>query len=95
MSAQTSLNVLTVLGVAALFLGGLIARFRRESVGGDGERKILTRAGRWALAFSIVGFVGAFSSELVRASIRLGEETRAKEREITAENRHNQELDWR
>jgi hypothetical protein len=70
MSPQTYLSVITFVGLAVGFAGGVLSQLRKTSVDVDGknERK-LTAFGKLALAISVVGFVGSLASELLKSSI--------------------------
>jgi hypothetical protein len=79
MNPQTSLTLLTIVGLIVGSIGGLISQLSKTSVEVDGTtRKRLTSAGKWALAISLLGFTGSFASELLKSSVQAQQRAQAE-----------------
>jgi hypothetical protein len=95
MSPQTSLTTLTIIGVLIGFSGGLISQISRTTVEDGSGKKVLTAAGKLAMLVSVVGFLGSFSSEILKAVIA-SNELASKTLEHTIEiERQRSEDEWR
>jgi len=95
MNPQTYLSFLTFLGLVVGSVGGLISQLTKTSVEVDGTtRKRLTSAGKWALAISLLGFAGSFSSELFKSSIQAQLQAQAKIEKTLNEQKERENKDW-
>lgn len=96
MDPQTYLRVLTFVGLIVGTMGGLFSQLTRTSVDVDGTtRKRLTAAGKWALAISLLGFAGSFSSELLKSSIQAQEKAQAQFATNLQKERERQDDLWK
>jgi hypothetical protein len=81
LAPQTYLSILTFLGLVLGFAGGAVSQLKKTSIDVDGtNEKRLTSFGKLALAISIIGFAGSFSSELLKSAIS-AEDARASKRD--------------
>jgi hypothetical protein len=95
MTPQTYLNLLTIVGLAVGSISGLISLLTKTSVEVDGTmRKRLTSPGRWALAISLLGFAGSFSSEMLKSSIQARAQAQAQLNEIFAQQKEKENKEW-
>jgi hypothetical protein len=96
MNPQTYLTGLTFLGLTVGLIGGLISQLTKTSAEVDGTtKKRLTSSGRWALAISLLGFAGSFSSEMFKSSIKAQEAVQAKITAGLREERERQDDQWK
>jgi hypothetical protein len=95
MNPQTYLTLLTFLGLVVGSIGGLISQLTKTSVEVDGTtRKRLTSAGKWALAISLLGFAGSFSSELFKSSLQAQLQAQASIQKSLNEQKERENKDW-
>ena len=95
MGASSYLTVLTVTGLAIGFVGALISQISQTSVEGPGGKKILTAAGKLAVAVAAVGFTGSFASELLKASMAAAEVANLKLEHALQEQRRRDDNLWK
>jgi hypothetical protein len=96
MALKDYLTLLTFVGLFIGLIAGVISQIAKTSETVDGSNiKRLTTAGKLALGISLIGFVGSFSSELLKASITAAQkQADAAEAERRVE-RQQSEDEWR
>lgn len=96
MALKDYLTLLTFVGLFIGLVAGVISQIAKTSETVDGSNiKQLTTAGKLALGISLIGFVGSFSSELLKTYITAAQtQANAAEAERGRERQRNED-EWR
>jgi hypothetical protein len=96
MDSQTTLTIITFLGLAVSFIAGLLSQLWKGSIEVEGQlRKQLTPAGWLSLGISLVSLMGSIASELIRISVNNNQRLQAQAEAAQAKTLQEQEVRWR
>lgn len=96
MDPHDTLTTITIAGLATSFIAGVTSKIWKDAVEIQGQlTKRLTPAGWLSFGIALIGLSGSVASELIRVSIRSGEQLQTKAEAAQKQALQDQEMRWR